>query len=50
MVKIAVIGAGSLAWSATLVRDLCLTPSLRGSVVTFMDVNKERLNLIHAFA
>ncbi len=50
MVKIAVIGAGSLAWSATLVRDLCLTPSLRGSVVKFMDVNKERLNLIHAFA
>ncbi|MGB9717206.1 MAG: alpha-glucosidase/alpha-galactosidase [Thermoproteota archaeon] len=50
MVKIAVIGAGSLAWSATLVRDLCLTPSLRGSVVTFMDINEERLNLIYAFA
>lgn len=50
MVKITVIGAGSLAWSATLVRDLCLTPSLRGSTVTFMDINEERLNLIHAFA
>lgn len=48
--KITVIGAGSLAWSATLVRDLCLTPSLRRSTVTFMDVNEERLNLIHAFA
>jgi alpha-galactosidase len=50
MVKITVIGAGSLAWSATLVRDLCLTPSLKGSVVTFMDINEERLSLIHAFA
>ncbi|MEM3659200.1 MAG: alpha-glucosidase/alpha-galactosidase [Thermoproteota archaeon] len=50
MVKITVIGAGSLAWSATLVRDLCLTPSLRGSTVVFMDVNEERLNLINAFA
>ncbi|MBO3839965.1 MAG: alpha-glucosidase/alpha-galactosidase [Thermoproteota archaeon] len=50
MVKIAVIGAGSLAWSATLVRDLCLTPSLGGSTVTFMDIDEERLNLIYAFA
>ncbi|MEM2608103.1 MAG: alpha-glucosidase/alpha-galactosidase, partial [Thermoproteota archaeon] len=50
MVKIAVIGAGSLAWSATLVRDLCLTPSLAGSTITFMDIDEERLNLIHAFA
>ncbi len=50
MVKITVIGAGSLAWSATLVRDLCLTPSLKRPVVTFMDINEERLNLIHAFA
>lgn len=50
MVKITVIGAGSLAWSATLVRDLCLTPSLAGSTVTFMDINEERLSLIHGFA
>ncbi|MEM2088109.1 MAG: alpha-glucosidase/alpha-galactosidase [Thermoproteota archaeon] len=50
MVKITVIGAGSLAWSSTLVRDLCLTPSLGRSVVTFMDISEERLDLIHAFA
>jgi alpha-galactosidase len=50
MAKIAVIGAGSLAWSATLVRDLCLTPSLGGSTITFMDIDEERLKLIHAFA
>ncbi|MGQ9479360.1 MAG: alpha-glucosidase/alpha-galactosidase [Thermoproteota archaeon] len=50
MIKIAVIGAGSLAWSTTLVRDLCLTPSLGRPVVTFMDISEERLDLIHAFA
>jgi alpha-galactosidase len=50
MAKIAVIGAGSLAWSTTLVRDLCLTPSLKGSVISFVDINEERLNLIHTFA
>jgi alpha-galactosidase len=50
MVKITVIGAGSLAWSATLVRDLCLTPSLGESTIAFMDINEERLGLIHAFA
>ncbi|MGC9202024.1 MAG: alpha-glucosidase/alpha-galactosidase [Thermoproteota archaeon] len=50
MVKIAVIGAGSLAWSTTLVRDLCLTPSLKNSTISFVDINEERLNLIYAFA
>lgn len=50
MVKIGVIGAGSLAWSATLVRDLCLAPSLGKIVVTFMDIDRERLDIIHAFA
>lgn len=43
-VKIAVIGAGSAVFSLSLIRDLCLTPNLRGSTVTFMDINEERLN------
>ncbi|MEM0121684.1 MAG: alpha-glucosidase/alpha-galactosidase, partial [Thermoprotei archaeon] len=47
-VKIAVIGAGSVAWSATLIRDLCMTPDLRGSTVSLMDINEERLKLVHA--
>ncbi|MEM3945492.1 MAG: alpha-glucosidase/alpha-galactosidase, partial [Candidatus Micrarchaeia archaeon] len=50
MTKIAVIGAGSLAWSTTLVRDLCLTPSLKNSTISFVDINEERLNLIYTFA
>jgi len=49
-VRIAVIGAGSVAWSATVVCDLCLTPSLWGSTVVFMDIDKERLGLIYSFA
>ncbi|MEM1853270.1 MAG: alpha-glucosidase/alpha-galactosidase [Thermofilaceae archaeon] len=49
-VKIAVIGAGSVAWSATLIRDLCMTPDLRGSTVSLMDINEERLKLVHAIA
>lgn len=48
--NIAVIGAGSIAWSATLVRDLCMTPSLWGGTVFLMDIDKERLDLIYSFA
>ncbi|MEO0252094.1 MAG: alpha-glucosidase/alpha-galactosidase [candidate division WOR-3 bacterium] len=49
-VKIGVIGAGSIAWSATLIRDLSLMKGLWGSTVTLMDINKERLELIQRFA
>jgi alpha-galactosidase len=49
-VKITVIGAGSATFSLGLVKDLCLTENLRGSHVTFMDVDEERLNLIHRLA
>lgn len=47
MVKIAVIGAGSIAWSMTLIRDLCVTPSLWKSSISLMDINEERLNLCY---
>lgn len=43
-VKIALIGAGSGVFSLSLVKDLCLAPGLRGSRVTLMDINQERLN------
>jgi len=48
--KICVIGAGSIAWSAKLICDLCLTESLGGSVISLMDKNRERLKIIHSFA
>ena len=49
-IKIGVIGAGSATFSLGLVKDLCLTESLRGSHVSFMDVDGERLQMIHRLA
>jgi alpha-galactosidase len=48
MTKIAILGAGSAVFSLNLVRDLCLTPNLRGSTVHFMDINPARLEAVHA--
>ncbi len=45
--KIAIIGAGSAVFSLNLVRDLCLTPNLRGCTVALMDIDQERLDAIH---
>jgi alpha-galactosidase len=49
-VKIGVIGAGSAVFSLGLIRDLCLQESLWGSAVTFMDIDPERLEMIHRLA
>lgn len=48
--KIAVIGAGSATFSLGLVKDLCLTEHLKGSLVSFMDIDAERLDNITALA
>ncbi|MEM0185336.1 MAG: alpha-glucosidase/alpha-galactosidase, partial [Thermoplasmata archaeon] len=48
--KISIIGAGSLYWSVNLIRDLCLTPEFDGSLISLMDINKNRLNTILKFA
>lgn len=45
--KISVIGAGSAVFSLSIIRDLCLTPALQGSTVSFMDINQERLDAAH---
>lgn len=45
--KVAIIGAGSAVFSLNLIRDLCLTPNLRGCTVTLMDINPERLDAVH---
>ncbi len=49
-IKVAVIGAGSATFSLGLVKDLCLTEGLSGSHVSFMDVDAERLQMIHRLA
>ncbi len=46
-VKISVIGAGSAQFSLGLVRDLCLTESLAGSHISFMDIHEGRLEMIY---
>src|SRR5689334_22695072 len=46
--KISIIGAGSAVFSLGIVRDICLTPSLRGSTISFMDIAQARLDAIHA--
>lgn len=49
-INIAVIGAGSATFSLGLVKDICLTPSLAGSRVVFMDIDADRLAMIHRLA
>src|SRR5215468_679899 len=48
--KISVIGAGSGVFSLGLVKDLCLTSNLRDSQVSFMDLDAERLEIVHTLA
>ena len=49
-VGITVIGAGSVVFSLALVKDVCLTEGLSGSEITFMDINQERLDIVHGMA
>ncbi len=49
-IKVSIIGAGSVVFSLGLVKDLCLTESLKGSTVSFMDINEERLDVVYKLA
>ena len=49
-VRISIIGAGSAVFSLALVKDLCLTGSLSGSEVSFMDTDPERLEVVYNLA
>jgi alpha-galactosidase len=49
-IKVTVIGAGSIVFCLGLVKDICLTKGLSGSKVCFMDINAERLDIIHKLA
>jgi len=50
MIKIAIIGAGSIVFSMRLISDLTLTPGLRKSRVTLLDINKDRLEAVYNLA
>ena len=41
--KISIIGAGSGAFSLSMIKDICLTPNLAGSTVSMMDIDLPRL-------
>ena len=44
-VRISVIGGGSATFSLGLIKDICLTESLNGSEISFMDIDPERLEI-----
>ncbi len=46
-IKLSVIGAGSAQFSLGLVKDICLTPGLAGSLISLMDIDEVRLDMIH---
>ena len=50
MVKISIIGAGSMAWSGNLIKDLCLTKGLWGNTISLMDIDGRRLDVIYGLA
>ena len=50
MAKIVLIGAGSHVFSRRLISDILSYPELRNSTITLMDIDKEPLDLITAFA
>ena len=48
--KIGIVGAGSVTFIASLIRDLAVTEGLHGSLLSLMDINPERLNMSYALA
>ncbi len=50
MVKITIIGAGSVAFSMKLIQDLNYYKDLSGSTVVFMDIDENRLDLVYRLA
>ena len=50
MAKIVLVGAGSHVFSRHLITDILSYPELRDSTITLLDVSKEPLDLISAFA
>lgn len=46
--KISIIGAGSAIFSLNLIKDICVNQNLKGSTVSLMDINGERLDAIYS--
>jgi alpha-galactosidase len=50
LAKIVIIGAGSHVFTKNLITDFLSYPELRGSTISLMDIDRERLGLATAFA
>ena len=50
MAEITIVGAGSARFSLDFIRDLCATPNLWGGSLTFLDIDRERLDLVERLA
>lgn len=48
MVRMVIIGGGSFTWGPTFLRDIFITPELRGGTVVLHDIQPERLELVDA--
>ncbi len=46
-IRIGIIGAGSANYALSVVKDICLTPSLKNAEVTFMDINPYKLDVAY---
>ena len=47
MPKIAIIGAGSMVFCKNLISDILSFPALKDSTFALMDIDAERLRVIH---
>ena len=45
MIKVAMIGAGSVVFSKNLTGDILSFPEFRGATFTYMDIDEDRLNV-----
>ena len=44
--KVTIIGAGSAVFWISMMRDLCLMESVRGSTISLVDINADRLDAV----
>mgnify|MGYP000164963190 CR=1 FL=1 len=49
-VKITMVGAGSAVFSLRLISDICKTSKLSDSLVSLMDIDSEKLRVVHTLA
>lgn len=48
--NISIIGAGSATFSTRIIKDLCMTQSMHGATVTFMDIDQHKLDMVYNLA